>query len=155
MKQVERDMNRCLTLVRNKIREKGFTQLEVQAALGWGRSYISQLFTGTKKLRIEQLLLILNVIEVDPAQFFGELYDLAGLPGPGRQDLGAPEARLPTELERAQSLLKAMVQLLLDKRIITSIDLRVAEVEAMLESRLARGEGVSDQGALSEPGNAR
>ncbi len=152
MKQVERDTNRCLTLLRNKIREKGFTQLEVQAVLGWGRSYISQLFTGTKKLRIEQVLLILNVIEVDPAQFFGELYDL---PGPGRQDLGAPEARLPIELERAQSQLKAMVQLLLDKRIITSIDLKAAEVEAMLESRLARGEGVSDQGAVSEPGNAR
>ncbi len=134
MKQVERDMNRCLTLVRDKIRETGFTQREVEQALSWGRSYISQLFTGTKKLRLEQVLSILGVIEVDPAQFFGELFR-PGSPGPGRQDPGARGARMALELERAQRLLKAMVQLLLEKRIITSIDLTAAEVEAMLESR--------------------
>ena len=71
---VERELDSVLTLLRNKIRERGFTQLEVQEALGWGRSYISQLLTKQKSLRIEQVLLILNVIGVDPSEFFGELY---------------------------------------------------------------------------------
>ena len=41
MTTLERELDRVLTLLRNKIRERGFTQLEVQEALGWGRSYIS------------------------------------------------------------------------------------------------------------------
>ena len=69
---VEREVDR--SLLRNKIRASGFTQLEVQEALGWGRSYISQFLTKQKKLRLEQVLSILNVIEVEPAAFFGELY---------------------------------------------------------------------------------
>ncbi len=74
MRQVERELDRCLTLLRDKIREQGFTQLEVQEALGWGRSYISQLLTRQKNLRIDQVVMIMNVIGVEPAEFFGELY---------------------------------------------------------------------------------
>ena len=70
MRTIERELDRVLTLLRNKIRERGFTQLEVQEALGWGRSYISQLLTKQKSLRIEQVLLILNVVGVDPGEFF-------------------------------------------------------------------------------------
>ena len=71
---VERELDRTLTLLRNKIREQGFTQLQVQAKLAWGRSYISQLLTKQKSLRVEQVLLILQVIEVEPADFYKELY---------------------------------------------------------------------------------
>ena len=65
MVTVQPEVDRYLTLLRNKIRERGYTQLQVQEALGWGRSYISQLLTRQKALRIEQVLLILSVIEVD------------------------------------------------------------------------------------------
>lgn len=75
MNNIEREIDRALTLLRNKIRERGFTQLEVQEALGWGRSYISQLLTKQKSLRMEQVLLILEVIKVPPAEFFSELYN--------------------------------------------------------------------------------
>ena len=71
---VEREVNRCLTLLSDKIRQRGYTQLEVQQILGWGRSYISQLVTQTKKLRLEQVLSILDVIGVEPADFFAELF---------------------------------------------------------------------------------
>ena len=64
MMMVDAEVNRVLTLLRNKIRERGFTQLQVQEALSWGRSYISQLLTKQKSLRVEQVLLILNVIGV-------------------------------------------------------------------------------------------
>lgn len=66
MLRVERDLERILTRLRNLIRDRGFTQLEVQDALGWGRSYISQLLTKQKSLRIEQVLMILNVVGVKP-----------------------------------------------------------------------------------------
>ena len=78
---VENEIDQILTLLRNKIRERGFTQLEVQEALAWGRSYISQLLTKQKSLRVEQVLLILNVIGVDPAEFYAELYHLPSVDG--------------------------------------------------------------------------
>ena len=57
MRAVERDLDRILSLLRNRIRERGFTQLEVQETLGWGRSYISQLVTRQKSLRVEHVLM--------------------------------------------------------------------------------------------------
>jgi transcriptional regulator with XRE-family HTH domain len=76
MDAIEKEVDRVLTLLRNKIRERGFTQLEVQSTLGWGRSYISQLLTKQKGLRVEQVLRILEVIGVDAFQFYAELYNL-------------------------------------------------------------------------------
>ncbi len=64
MINIDMELDRYLSLLRNKIRERGFTQLEVQGPLGWGRSYISQLLTRQKALRLEQVLLILKVIGV-------------------------------------------------------------------------------------------
>jgi len=71
---IDKEVDRILTLLRNKIRERGFTQLEVQEKLGWGRSYISQLLTKQKSLRVEQVLMILEVIKVEPADFYRELF---------------------------------------------------------------------------------
>ena len=78
----EGEMDRVLTLLRQKIRERGYTQLEVQKELSWGRSYISQLLTKQKALRVEQVLLILRVIGVDPGDFFLELYPPAASGAP-------------------------------------------------------------------------
>ena len=90
MSSADSEVDRYLTLLRNKIREHGFTQLEVQEALGWGRSYISQLLTKQKALRVEQVLLVLDVIGLTPSEFFAELYRFGrwlppspGLPGAG------------------------------------------------------------------------
>ncbi len=82
MRQVEAEVDRYLTLLGNKIRGRGFTQVEIQDALGWGRSYISQLVTKAKALRVEQVLLILNIIRVDPAEFFVESTGRQGRPTP-------------------------------------------------------------------------
>ncbi len=135
MRQVDRELDRYVTLLRNKIRQQGFTQMEVQDALGWGRSYISQIVTQQKKLRMDQVLRILRVIGVSPGDFFGELYR-RGAPVPTarqplpRRDAGALEP-LRQEVGRVHLLLRALVKVLLDKRVITSRDLRVAEQEAM------------------------
>ena len=96
MNSIERELDRVLTLLRNKIRERGFTQLEVQEALGWGRSYISQLLTKQKSLRVEQVLLILSVIKVSPPDFFGELYPLSPDAAGSRHGYGSPvQGRAP------------------------------------------------------------
>jgi len=133
---VERELDRVLTLLRNKIRERGFTQLEVQEALGWGRSYISQLLTKQKSLRIEQVLLILNVIGVDPSAFFSELYNFGereGAPGSfpmphlSSHGLGGyasdnseprPGPSLEGNFDELRSLVQGLLKLLADKGIL-------------------------------------
>ncbi len=115
---VDREVDRYLTLLGNRIREKGFTQLEVQEALGWGRSYISQLVTRQKSLRLEQVLSILQVIGVEPGIFFGELYALA--PRFGADPYQAPPSALPhRELQRMRSMLQGLTEILLKRGLIT------------------------------------
>ena len=120
-------------LLGNKIREHGFTQLEVQQDLGWGRSYISQLTTRQKGLRVEQVLLILNVIGIDPAEFYGELYWPEAARRTGRQrrlpptpHQGESESKQREELERHRLRLRGLVDLLLDKGIIATDELFAA-----------------------------
>ncbi len=131
MRRVDRELDRYLTLLRNKIRERGYTQLEVQDALGWGRSYISQLLTRQKNLRSDQVLMILHVIGVKPEEFFAELY---GLGGPSSWSEKSPErvqeVPLWRELERLKEVLDGLVGLLVDQEVIASSDLRAA-VEAV------------------------
>ncbi len=74
MRAAERDLDRILNHLRNRMRERGYTQREVQEVLGWGRSYISQLVTRQKSLRVDHVLVILNVIGVRPEEFWAELF---------------------------------------------------------------------------------
>ncbi len=132
MRQVERELDRCLTLLRDKIREQGFTQLEVQEALGWGRSYISQLLTRQKNLRIDQVVMIMNVIGVEPAEFFGELF---GFGKPSRFSSMSPAAprqsvSLQQELKELEMMLQGLMGLLVEKRIVASSDLMAAVEQA-------------------------
>ncbi len=153
MRTIERELDRVLTLLRNKIRERGFTQLEVQEALGWGRSYISQLLTKQKSLRIEQVLLILNVIGVDPGDFFGELYqfpaggDLGGAPGyrrypaAGAFDQGAGSEggeELTRSFEELQSLMRGLVRLLTSKGLVETDELGDAVSMAKNDTGMGR-----------------
>ncbi len=154
MREVERQLDRILTLLRNKIRQQGFTQLEVQEVLGWGRSYISQLLTKQKSLRVEQVLLILNVIGVDSAAFFAELYPPGtmdglrafgatdglrafgatdGLRASGATDLsggplpgGQPDTRLRGDYRSVRALLRGLVDLLVNQEVISAEELAAA-----------------------------
>ena len=128
---VNNEVDRYLTLLRNKIREKGFTQLEVQEALSWGRSYISQLLTKQKSLRVEQVLLILDVIGVDPAEFFAELYYYPGAPGGWRpsESYGDSSNQL-AGFEEMRAMVRGLVWLLIDKEMID-----VDELTASVKSR--------------------
>ncbi len=125
---VEKEIDRILTLLRNKIREQNFTQLEVQDALGWGRSYISQLLTKQKSLRVEQVLQILAVIGIGPVQFFAELYHFPEgefSPGAEAQDVAVRAvdpsalAQLQEELEEQRQLVRDLIRLLVAKKVFT------------------------------------
>lgn len=133
MSSADSEVDRYLTLLRNKIREHGFTQLEVQEALGWGRSYISQLLTKQKALRVEQVLLVLDVIGLAPPEFFAELYlldrRLATSPAP-------PGARdnSPRKLRDLSALVRGLADLLLEKDVISDEELTAAARAADQES---------------------
>ncbi len=143
---VDNEVDRYLTLLRNKIREKGFTQLQVQEALSWGRSYISQLLTRQKSLRIEQVLLILDVIGVDPADFFAELY-YPGVPGTfgaagwrSAAGFDPPGERLAGGFEELRALVRGLVWLLIDKELIDADEL-TANVKARKDDPMAEEDG--------------
>ncbi len=128
MLQVDSELDRYLTLLRNKIRERGYTQLEVQEVLSWGRSYISQILTRQKNLRVDQVLLILNVIGVEPREFFADLYLPRGAgaspewPSEPPMD-GGEGAQFRRELGRFEALLNGLVRLLAERRVFTSSEL--------------------------------
>ncbi|MEM1204736.1 MAG: helix-turn-helix transcriptional regulator [Acidobacteriota bacterium] len=128
-----------MTLLRNKIREQGFTQLEVQDALSWGRSYISQLLTKQKSLRVEQVLKILNVIAINPADFFAELYRFPigeggdySNQGVGRAPLNpsvvseGPAPVVDPNLRETRALMRALVQVLTEKNLLGADELTQA-----------------------------
>ncbi len=134
---VDTEVDRYLTLLRNKIREKGFTQLEVQEALSWGRSYISQLLTKQKSLRVEQVLLILDVIGVEPAEFFAELYYYPSAPAAhGTTTWRSPSTGpVASGFEEMRSMVRGLVWLLIDKEMI-DVDELTATVKARKDDPL-------------------
>lgn len=80
---MQQEIRRILSALRQGIRDQKLTQLQVQNRLGWGRSSLSQLFTGQKRLRFDQLLAILQAIEIPPRRFFQELYGARSPEGTG------------------------------------------------------------------------
>ncbi|MCP3960873.1 MAG: helix-turn-helix transcriptional regulator [bacterium] len=134
MHNVERQVDRVLTLLQDKIRGRGFTQLQIQDALGWGRSYISQLVTKQKSLRVEQVLLILQVIGIEPADFFGELYLQGGVHRAG--PWGGPPPVQTEQVEEirhgladTRAMLASLLQVLTERGVITRDDLAAAAGE--------------------------
>ena len=145
MRSIQRDLDRTLARLRSLIREQGFTQLEVQEALGWGRSYISQILTQQKALRVEQVLLILNVVGVDPAEFFGEVFSLeSGPSGRGQVSRRSAPRRAPDRhrasgnaaaLQEMSMEYEALVEALMRKELI-----ELSELEAYVRRARAMGD---------------
>ena len=69
---------RILTRVRQLIFFSDLTQREVEKRLGLSRGYLSQLLGGTVEIRYWQLLAVLDAMELDPGDFFSELFGRRG-----------------------------------------------------------------------------
>lgn len=52
-----------------------WSQRQIEVALGWGRGYLSQVFTGRIAMKMEHPLLVLAVLGRDSGEFFAELFD--------------------------------------------------------------------------------
>lgn len=155
MINAQEEVDRMLITLRNKIRERGFTQLKVQSDLKWGRSYISQLLTKQKSLRVEQVLQILDVIGIEPAEFFAELFkwsqDDGGLAkGGGYVSDPVAELEMRRKLDRLQNTLEGLVRLLVDKELLVP-----SESVAIFNGEAAsRGRGPSFGGQDAEGAEA-
>lgn len=137
MKKFDKEIDRVLTLLRTKIRERGFTQLQVQDQLEWGRSYISQLLTRQKALRLEQILCILDVIGVTPGEFFGELYGsdpaYAGFQTDWLGGRGTADTDLRGQLRMTRELVQGYASLLVEKGMLSR-----SEVDGAFRTTLER-----------------
>jgi len=124
MINAQEEVDRMLLMLRNKIRERGYTQLKVQADLKWGRSYISQLLTKQKSLRVEQVLQILDVIGINPAEFFSELFKWGpDEGGPARSSYAndpVHELEMRRKLDHLQASLEGLVRILVNNDIIAA-----------------------------------
>ena len=100
----------------------------MQQALGWGRSYISQLLTRQKSLRVEQVLLILNVIGIEPVEFYAELYTppvppyATVRPDQPAGHSGRVEAQ-QRQLEELRAQVHGLLGLLIKKRVVSGEEL--------------------------------
>ncbi len=74
MKRVDAEVEKVLEVLRQKIKDQGLTQQQIQDMFGWGRSYVSQLLTAEKALRFDQIVMILSAIGMDSGEFFAEVY---------------------------------------------------------------------------------
>ncbi len=131
MRTVDRELDRILTLLQARMRDRGFSQVEVQEILGWGRSYISQLVHKNKSIRVEQVLMILNVIGVRPEEFWAEIYQFGAFSPPTRarqsvwhaaprQPDASDDAAVLADLHRSRRLLEGVVTVLTRKNLITA-----------------------------------
>lgn len=148
--KIAEEIDGILKLLRQKMKERGFSQVRVQAELKWKGSYISQLFKKNKAVRVEQILLILDVIDLPPLEFFNEYfrlreaqlnaYDLEQYPELAADEaliagrsLRPPHAGPRGFFERffrgfleARTLLRAVACLLLEKNVFTLDELKAA-----------------------------
>ncbi len=135
MVSIEQELDRYLSLLRDKMREREFTQMEVQEALGWGSSYISQLLTKQKSLRMDQVLLILQVIGAEPREFFLELYVMSPRIQADKEDQAATKSRQPRYgLAGVLALTHGLKDVLLEKGLITVAGLSDAVRDAARET---------------------
>ena len=66
-------------LLEQVIRDRGFTHVAVQDAVGWKGSYLSQVFREGKHFRVEHIFRGLSVIGLEPAEFFSLHYRHTGV----------------------------------------------------------------------------
>ncbi len=105
--------DRFLELLRRRIRDEGRSLRSVSRSLGWHEDYLSQIFRGTPRLRIDQLFQILHAIEVSPADLFAEVADAFG--GAERGRGAGPESLTPREVEEVLALVDSRIEAALDR----------------------------------------
>lgn len=101
-----------LVQLKEKIREQGFTDLDVEEALDWDPGQFELLNAGTKGLLVDEVMSILGAIGVEPKTFFAELYDLS------------PGSEWPhNEIAEVSSLADSLADVLVKNQVLTASEL--------------------------------
>jgi hypothetical protein len=100
------EARRQIAFLREVIRMKGITRLELNRRLGWGRAKLGLILKEKVPLVQEDLLGILEALEIQPADFFAALYpsDLPTLAGVVTEPLASDLAGAAKKLGRASAL---------------------------------------------------
>lgn len=71
-KKNDQEVVRILAMLRDAVRYSNLSNREVERRLGVSANsgYLSRLFAGTRELKLRQVLDILDVVELPPANFF-------------------------------------------------------------------------------------
>ncbi len=89
--------SRILERVRLSIFFSDLSQRELERRIGFSRGYLSQLLGGAVELKLWQLLAILHAMELEPSEFFVELFPRRRQPALARR-----ARQQPLSLELAQ-----------------------------------------------------
>ncbi len=119
---IESQVRKFHILLEKKIRQGGYKESDVEKTLSWEEGTIRQLLTGEEELMVEQMLMILDVIGVEPKVFFAELSDQVG--------------GLSADFAKFKTLVGNVVNLLVKNGVITAADLAIA---VAAQSRDGRG----------------
>ncbi|MEM8962170.1 MAG: hypothetical protein AAGD38_11875 [Acidobacteriota bacterium] len=65
---------RALELLRQLIRTSPYTQRQVEERAGFSRGYLSQLLHANLDLKYRHILLVLDVLDMEPRAFFARLF---------------------------------------------------------------------------------
>lgn len=104
------------------VRRKGVTRRSIEEKMGVSRGYLSELLSGEIDLRLSQMLMILEALEVRPRDFYRIVYNYEGslaqeelalamaqcseeTPDPGAEELLRFDARVAASLMRLLSSL--------------------------------------------------
>lgn len=82
---------RVLEVLRISIRLQGITHREIEQRLGWSRNYLGRLFSGEIQLKFDHLPPLLEILGIEPDEFFKIAFPPA--PPPSRH-LNEAELRL-------------------------------------------------------------
>lgn len=70
----DREITRILEEIRLRIEGSELSLRKVEAGAGFSRGYLSQLLARNLDLKVRHLLAILDVLGIQPAEFFASLY---------------------------------------------------------------------------------
>lgn len=110
-------LSRSLKLLQSAIRASGMTQTEVDVRIGRRRGYLSHVFQRRVDLKVEDLMLALEVLGIDAARFFETVSEAQATGGSGMLRLvsqraqAEPVSTAPAQgSEDGQALLEARVR---------------------------------------------
>ena len=84
-------------ILKQELREKGITQLEIAGSLNLSRSHLSNLLSGKRKMSLNMLYAICNILKVTPSRILLQA-DLK-------------ENSYPSNIERLEEVLKILKSL--------------------------------------------